>query len=96
MKSVRDEPDRKGGWEDIDINPRVIRLPVPGGWIYYVEPSHREPVGMFVPEPVGFRLNCPKCNEEEALEPHECPLKGSVCTCGQACTEHCRQENQAS
>ncbi len=31
--------------------PTVHRIEVPGGWIYYIEPSHREPLAVFVPTP---------------------------------------------
>ena len=95
-KVVDTSPDAKGQWEDVDINPRATRIGVPGGWIYYIEPSHREPCAVFVPEPVGYRLNCQRCNAEAALDPHQCPLKGTVCTCGVSCSEHCRLENDQS
>lgn len=90
-------PD-KGLWEKVEpAYPTTFRMPVPGGWIYYVQPDHREPVGMFVPEPPEVRaLNCPKCHNERALDVHECPLKGTQCTCGVSCSGMCRLEKDQS
>lgn len=33
--------------------PRITtyRMQVPGGWIYFLDPSHREPSTVFVPDP---------------------------------------------
>lgn len=85
-------PD-KGAWELVESgHPRTTRLPVPGGWVYYVEPSHREPTALFVPEPEGMVIKCSKCRVEPALEVHECPLRKTLCTCGVDCSHACRAE----
>lgn len=86
-----------GAWETVEAaHPRTTRLTVPGGWVYYLEPSHREPCALFVPHPPGLACTCPKCRTEEAGEPHECPLRRTLCECGATCTEGCRLEADQS
>lgn len=90
-------PADNGDWEKIAINPSVKRLIVPGGWVYLIEPSYRENSAVYVPEPPGFTLNCPKCNNEPALEVHGCPLRPDrLCTCGPSCSGMCRLEKDQS
>lgn len=90
-------PD-KGAWEKVESgHPQTTRLAVPGGWVYYLEPMYREPAAVFVPEPPGHTLNCPKCNNEPALEAHCCPLRPqNLCTCGASCSGMCRLEGEQS
>jgi hypothetical protein len=46
-----------GDWEKVATSafpaPAVWRLPVEGGWLYYLLPDHREPSAVFVPEGQG-------------------------------------------
>ena len=62
----------QGGYVDKFIGDAIMATAMVGhdghrGWVYYVEPSHREPTALFVPEPEGMVIKCSKCHVEPAL-----------------------------